>query len=129
MKEGEVSAKAESANLTNVSVDLRSFSDMVKSIQTAVNALRAYSGRKNIRMIKTSDLEAYKNHCLKTLVEIEVNHKTKVVDEKTGRKKTKVEKIKRTSQRKVSSVNRELETLRAMFILPSRTIGLPKMLL
>lgn len=87
----------------------------IKPVQTAVNSLSAYFGRKSIRAIKTSDLEAYKSHRLNTSVEIEVNQKTQTIDENTGKKKTKIEKVKRTSQRKVSSVNRELETLRAMF--------------
>ena len=86
----------------------------IKPVQAAVNSLLDYFGRKNIRTIKTSDLEAYKNHRLKTQIEIEVNKKTKVLNEKTGRMKTKIEKVTRTSQRKISSVNRELETLRAM---------------
>jgi integrase len=87
----------------------------IKPVQTAVNVLKDYFGNKHIRAIKTSDLENYKNHRLKTPIEIEVNQKTKVKDEKTGKTKTVIKKVKQTSQRKVSSVNRELETLRAMF--------------
>jgi integrase len=87
----------------------------IKPAQVAVNSLLAYFGRKNIRAIKTSDLETYKSHRLKTPIEIEVNQKTQIIDEKTGKKKIKIEKVKRKSQRKASSVNRELETLRAMF--------------
>jgi site-specific recombinase XerD len=87
----------------------------IKPSLAAVNSLLAYFGNKNIRVIKTSDLENYKSHRLKTPIEIEINHKTKFIDEKTGNAKTKINKVKRTSQRKASSVNRELETLRAMF--------------
>jgi len=87
----------------------------IKPSLAAVNSLLAYFGNKNIRVIKTSDLENYKSHRLKTPIEIEINHKTKFIDEKTGNVKTKINKVKRTSQRKASSVNRELETLRAMF--------------
>jgi integrase len=87
----------------------------IKPVRTAVNALADYFGRKNIRLIKTSDLEAYKNHRLKTPIEIEINQKEKFLNEETGRMKTRNKKVKRTSQRKISSVNRELETLRAMF--------------
>ena len=87
----------------------------IKPSLAAVNSLLAYFGNKNIRVIKTSDLENYKSHRLKTPIEIEINHKTKFIDEKTGNAKTKINKVKRISQRKASSVNRELETLRAMF--------------
>jgi len=87
----------------------------IKPSLAAVNSLLAYFGSKNIRVIKTSDLENYKSHRLKTPIEIEINHKTKFIDEKTGNAKTKINKVKRISQRKASSVNRELETLRAMF--------------
>jgi integrase len=87
----------------------------VKPAQAAVNSLLAYFGKKNIRTIKTSDLETYKSHRLKTPIEIEINKRTPFIDKKTGKKKIKIEKVKRTSQRKASSVNRELEQLRAMF--------------
>jgi integrase len=87
----------------------------IKPVQTAVNSLLAYFGRKNIRTIKTSDIETYKSHRLKTPIEIEVNQKSKILNEETGRLKTVIKKVNRTRQRKVSSVNRELETLRAMF--------------
>ncbi len=80
----------------------------IKPVQTAVNVLKDYFGSKNIRSIKTSDLETYKTQRLKTPIEIEVNEKSKVLNEKTGRMKTQIKKVKRTSQRKISSVNREL---------------------
>lgn len=86
-----------------------------KPALSAVNSLLTYFGRKNIRAIKTSDLETYKSHRLNTPIETEINQRTKVVDEKTGKEKTKTKKVIRKSQRKASSVNRELETLRAIF--------------
>ena len=87
----------------------------IKPVQTVVKVLKDYFGNKHIRAIKTGDLENYKNQRLKTPIEIEVNQKIKAKDEKTGKTKTVTKKVKRISQRKVSSVNRELETLRAMF--------------
>ncbi len=86
-------------------------------VQTAVNVLLEHFGRKTIRLIKISDVEAYKNHRLKTPIETEVNKKIKVIDKKTGKTTIKIEKEIKKRQRKISSVNRELETLRAMLCL------------
>ncbi|MBS1797385.1 MAG: site-specific integrase [Acidobacteria bacterium] len=86
----------------------------VAGIKSAVKPLRTFFGKKLIRSIKTGDITAYKNARLNTPVETEVNEKTKIVDEKTGKKKTLIKKVMRTRERKVATVNRELAWLRAI---------------
>lgn len=83
-------------------------------VLTALNILINHFGRKPVRSIRASDLEIFKSNRLNAPVEIEVNKKTEVTDAKTGKKKFIRSKEKLVRQRKVSSVNRELETLRAM---------------
>lgn len=86
----------------------------ISSVRSAIKPLRAYFGRKAASSIKPADLKIYKDLRLSTLVETEVNLKREVTDIKTGKKKKVVEKVIRTRQRKVASVNRELASLRAI---------------
>jgi integrase len=86
----------------------------VAGIKSAVKPLRAFFGKKAVRSIKSGDITAYKNQRLNTPVETEVNEKHKIVDEKTGKKKTIIKKVTRTRERKVATVNRELAWLRAI---------------
>lgn len=86
----------------------------ISAVKSAMKPLRAYFGKKRIRLIKTSDIKNYKDRRLSTPVEIEVNEKTKVLDEKTGKEKTVVKKVILSRPRKIASVNRELELLRAI---------------
>jgi integrase len=65
--------------------------------RSALKPLIAHFGRMVVRNIKTSDIEAYKTKRLRTPVE------------------TKTRKGVETRPRKISSVNRELEHLRAIF--------------
>lgn len=67
-----------------------------------------------IRSIKPCDIENFRTARLKTPVEIEIKKKTKELNPKTKRQKTKITKVKRVTERKLSSVNRELATLRRM---------------
>lgn len=67
-------------------------------------------GRKRIRGIRPSDVEGYKLHRLATPVEIVV--KRRQLDDKTGKIRIITEVKQRP--RKIASVNRELELLRAM---------------
>ncbi len=78
---------------------------------SSLKPLIEHFGRKILRNIKPSDLEEYKLIRLNTPVSIEVNGK--VFDEEKKRyRKTKTIK---TRMRKIASVNRELQLLRAMF--------------
>ena len=86
----------------------------ISPIKSAIKPLRRYFGDRFVRSIKAKDLKAYKDHRLDTPVEIEINEKVKVVDEKTGKAKTLVNKVIRTRRRRVATVNRELAWLRAI---------------
>jgi integrase len=86
----------------------------IGAVRSTMKPLRAYFGNKRIRLIKASDIKNYKDHRLDTPVEIEVNERTKVIDERTGKEKTVIRKVIRSHQRRIASVNRELELLRAI---------------
>ena len=76
--------------------------------------LKNYFGRKSIRSIKPSDLEAYKIERLKTPVVVE--KKVKKENPVKERKKFIQEKVKVSSVRTIASVNRELSLLRQIFV-------------
>ena len=87
-----------------------------KSIQPVISNIKALVngfGNKAIKNIKPSDIEAYKVKRLETPVVVEVNVKVPIVN--PGRKKYTVEKRQVTRERKISSVNRELQLLRTIF--------------
>jgi len=86
----------------------------VRAVKSSLKPLREYFGSKRIRLIKSNDIKNYKNHRLNTPVEIEVNERTTVIDNKTGKRITVVTKSVRTRQRRIATVNRELELLRAI---------------
>jgi integrase len=86
----------------------------IQAVKSAIKPLREYFGGKRIQMIKPNDIKNYKNHRLNTPVEIEINERIKVIDKKTGKKTTEVTKTVRTRQRRIATVNRELELLRAI---------------
>jgi integrase len=86
----------------------------IAPVLTSLSVLAKHFGNKHLRSIKASDLETYKNARLKTPIEIEVNVFKESIDSKTGRKKKVKTKKTVVRQRKISSVNRELETLRSM---------------
>ena len=77
--------------------------------KSALKPVLSYFSRKLVRSIKARDLESYKNERLATPVEVEVKVKVGTGKHAVWRKE------KRTRQRKVASVNRELELLRAIF--------------
>lgn len=87
-----------------------------KPLKSAIKPLKEFFGKKSIRRIKPSDLEAYKIERLNTPVEIEFNRKTKTLNEKTGRMKNTIVKAKKSRPRKIATVNRELALLRQIFI-------------
>ncbi len=84
--------------------------------RSSIKPLKEYFGKRHIRTIKVSDLETYKNKRLNTPVEIEHNVKVEIENPPPGsRKKYFVVKKTVARPRKVASVNRELELLRAIF--------------
>jgi integrase len=85
-----------------------------KPVETYVKIASAYFGKKLIRSIKPRDIDKFRTVRLSTPVEIEIKRKVPSVNEKTGRKKNQIIKEKRITERKLSSVNRELATLRRM---------------
>ena len=76
--------------------------------------LREFFGRKTIRHIKPSDLEAYKANRLQTPVVTE--RSVKQENPKKARKKFIWEKVKVSRPRSIASVNRELSLLRQIFV-------------
>jgi integrase len=87
-----------------------------KSIQPVMSNIKALIngfGNKAIKNIRPSDIEAYKVKRLETPVVVEFNVKVPIVN--PGRKKYTVEKRQVSRERKISSVNRELQLLRTMF--------------
>ncbi|MDQ3636075.1 MAG: site-specific integrase [Acidobacteriota bacterium] len=88
---------------------IRSY-DKQKSL---IKPLKKYFGRKAIRNIKPSDLEAYKAERLHTPVVIK--KKVKNANPVKARRKFIYEKVNTTRRRSVASVNRELSLLRQIF--------------
>lgn len=84
-----------------------------KPLKSALKPLLEHFRRKSIRNIKLSDLESYKLKRINTPVEVEIN--TKVENNDRTRKKFRIIKIKKTRPRKIATVNRELQLLRAIF--------------
>jgi hypothetical protein len=83
--------------------------------KSAVKPLKEYFGNKRVQSIKPADIKNYKNIRLNSPVSTEVNVRTKVLNEETGRMKTVVTKAIRIRERRIATVNRELEMLRAIF--------------
>ena len=83
------------------------------SVKSALNPLRLYFGRKTIRSVKANDIEAYKTQRLNTPVEKEIKIKVEVKDE-NGKTKFVWQKEKKTTPRKLATVNRELALLRVI---------------
>lgn len=85
-----------------------------KPVETYVKIAVEHFGKKFIRSIKPRDIENFRTLRLKTPVEIEIKTKVKQRNPLTKRMKDVITKKKRTTDRKLSSVNRELATLRRM---------------
>jgi len=83
--------------------------------KSTVKPLKEYFGSKRVQSIKPADIKNYKNIRLNTPVSTEVNIRTRVLNEETGKLKTVVTKGIRTRERRIATVNRELEMLRAIF--------------
>jgi integrase len=79
--------------------------------QSSLKPVLAYFGWKAIRSIRPSDIEAYKIARLASPVVISVNRK--ILDDHSQKFRTIKESVSRP--RKIASVNRELELLRAIF--------------
>jgi integrase len=86
----------------------------VKPVETYVKIASEYFGKKLLRSIKPRDIEGYKNTRLKTPVVFEINEREKKLNPETKRMKFFITKVKRVTERKLSSVNRELATFRRM---------------
>ena len=84
------------------------------SIKSTVKALRKHFGKKPLRLIKASDIEDYKNVRVATPVITYVNDFQSVYNPKTKRTKTVKIKVERHSPRNIATVNREMQTLKAM---------------
>lgn len=87
----------------------------VGSVRSAANHLRDHFGQKRLQNIKAADIKCYKNLRLDTPIQTWVNTKEEQVDEDTGAIKIVKRKTLRIRERKIASVNRELELLRAIF--------------
>ncbi|MBC7899201.1 MAG: hypothetical protein H7070_04025, partial [Saprospiraceae bacterium] len=114
----ELADKYESVRITpavfcnGVKVSGKKSLSPVKSI---LKTLRAHFGRKPIRLIKASDIEFFKNTRIATPIIKWVNEERLVFNPKTKRKKKTKFKVALTSQRNISTINRELQTLKAIF--------------
>ena len=86
----------------------------INSAKSAIKPLLDFFGTRQISTIKPSDVKAYKNERIATPVQREVNVRIQTINPKTGRKKFLVTKELRSSQRKMSTINRELSVLRAI---------------
>lgn len=84
-----------------------------KPVETYVKIASKFFGNKRLRLIKASDIEKFKQERLNTPVEREIKVKISYKNE-NGEERTRIEKQIKTTARKVSAVNRELATLRAM---------------
>lgn len=86
----------------------------ISSVRSAIRPLRMFFGKMLVRSIKPVDIRAYKNARLSTPIETEMNERSTILDQKSGKTKTVVQKVIRTRQRKIGTVNRELSWLRAI---------------
>ena len=85
-----------------------------KPVETYVKIASEHFNKKMLRSIKPRDIENFRTVRLKTSVEIEIKKRVLEINPITKRKKYKITKEKRVTDRKLSSVNRELATLRRM---------------
>lgn len=85
-----------------------------KPVLTYIRIAKEHFGRKLIRSIKPRDIEHFKNIRLNTPVEIEIKKYSRELNPTTKRVKKTVVKETRVTPRKLSSVHRELSTLRRM---------------
>lgn len=84
------------------------------SIKSVVKTLREYFGKKPIRLIKASDIEDFKSARLATPVIKQVNEFKQVYNPKTKRTKTIKVKVEQSYPRSITTVNREMQQLKAM---------------
>lgn len=85
-----------------------------KPVLTYIRIAKEHFGRKLIRSIKPRDIEHFKNIRLNTPVEIEIKKYSMEPNPATKRVRKTVVKETRVTPRKLSSVHRELSTLRRM---------------
>ena len=84
------------------------------SLKSAVKALRQHFGKKPIRLIKASDIEDFENVRIATPVIKHINEFKPVYNPKTKRTKTIKVKVEQHHPRSLTTVNREMQTLKAM---------------
>lgn len=85
-----------------------------KPVLIYIRIAKEYFGRKLIRSIKPRDIELFKKVRLNTPVAIEIKKYIQELNPATQRIKKKVVKETRVTPRKLSSIHRELSTLRRM---------------
>ncbi len=85
-----------------------------KPVLTYIRIAKEHFGRKLIRSIKPRDIEEFKKIRLNTPVKIEIKKYSRDLNPTTKRIKKTVTKETRVTPRKLSSVHRELSTLRRM---------------
>jgi len=85
-----------------------------KPVETYVKIASNYFNKKLIRSIKPRDIDAFRTERLNTKVAIEIKKREVKPNPETKRMKFFITKEKRITDRKLSSVNRELATLRRM---------------
>lgn len=84
------------------------------SIKSVVKNLKQHFGKKPIRLIKASDIEEFKNTRIATPVITHVNEFQKVYNPKTKRTRTIKVKVEQHHPRSITTVNREMQQLKAM---------------
>jgi integrase len=96
-----------------------------KPVETYVKIASAFFGKKRLRLIKPSDIEKFKQERLNTPVTREIKV-TVCYKNEEGKEKKRIEREIKTTPRKVSAVNRELATLRAMLNFAEEEGWIPK---
>ena len=84
------------------------------SLKSVVKNLREHFGKKPIRLIKASDIEDFKNTRLATPVIKRVNEFRQIYNPQTKRTKTVKVKVEQHHPRSITTVNREMQQLKAM---------------
>jgi integrase len=84
------------------------------TVKSSIKMLRKHFGRKPIRLIKASDIEAFRKARIGAPVVKHVNEIVIAYNPKTKRHRKVKKKVPVYSQRSIATVNRELQTLKAM---------------
>jgi integrase len=87
----------------------------VGPIKSQLKSLKAHFGKRLIRTMKVSDIDQYKSKRLSTPVVVLINQSQTQLNGKSPNRKRGTIKVEEHRPRSITSVNRELQTLRAMF--------------